>query len=315
MYSQYIVLFAILFTGYFLRKIDFIDGAMNNGLNRFIVYFAYPCMIVLNLGRLNLNRKLMFNFLLMLGLSLLLFAIHSIWMYFFCRIRKVAVEDAPIVELSSICPNDGFMGFPFAKLFFGAEGFFLMLAHNAAMNFYFFSYGIYALRRNKKEQRKNNPKAITKAFLKLILNPNIIALMIGFAIGVSGITIVKPIEEYLSLIGNIATPMAMIFIGSTLAECDFLEMIKDRVVIEATINKLIFIPMIALVCVMFLPIAPIIKASLVLSCCFPAAATVSMVAQQEGENQQMASKILFMSTIFSIISIPLSVTAIHFFLM
>ena len=52
MYANYLVLFAILFTGYFLRKIRFLDDAMNHGLNKFIVYFAYPCMIVHNLGTL-----------------------------------------------------------------------------------------------------------------------------------------------------------------------------------------------------------------------------------------------------------------------
>mgnify|MGYP000520275489 CR=1 FL=1 len=50
MYGRYIVLFAILFTGWFLRKINFIDDKMNHSINKLIVYFAYPCLIVHNIG-------------------------------------------------------------------------------------------------------------------------------------------------------------------------------------------------------------------------------------------------------------------------
>ncbi|MCB6367588.1 hypothetical protein LI291_15550, partial [Intestinibacillus massiliensis] len=57
----------------------------------------------------------------------------------------------------------------------------------------------------------------------------------------------------------------------------------------------------------FLPIDPLIKAMLVLGCCFPAAAMVSMLAEQEGEDQTMSSKILFLSTLISVITIPLSI--------
>ena len=57
MYAKYFVLFAILFTGYFLRKIGFLDDAMNHGLNKFIVYFAYPCMIIHKPGHSGNKRE------------------------------------------------------------------------------------------------------------------------------------------------------------------------------------------------------------------------------------------------------------------
>ena len=50
MYGRYFVLFAILFTGWFLRKINFIDDKMDHSINKLVVYFAYPCLIVHNIG-------------------------------------------------------------------------------------------------------------------------------------------------------------------------------------------------------------------------------------------------------------------------
>ena len=37
MYGRYFVLFAILFTGWFLRKIHFIDDKMDHSINKLVV--------------------------------------------------------------------------------------------------------------------------------------------------------------------------------------------------------------------------------------------------------------------------------------
>ena len=94
-----------------------------------------------------------------------------------------------------------------------------------------------------------------------------------------------------------------------------LEILKDHIVIEGTLNKLIILPLLTYALVILLPVDPLIKAMLILGCCFPAAATISMLAEQEGENETMASKILFLSTVLSIITIPLSIKMINLIVM
>lgn len=311
MYAKYFVLFAILFTGYFLRKIHFLDDNMNHGLNKFIVYFAYPCMIVHNLGTLEMNSRLVFNFLLMFLMTVICLFIYSAYEMWYCRLRRTPREISHIVEFASLCPNNGFMGFPITLIFFGEEGLFLMLAHNAALNFFFFTYGLRLVRRNKDEIRKRTPRSVARAILKVLLNPNIVALTVGFIISVSRVGLPGPVDEYLLYLGNVSTPMAMIFIGSTLAGCNLLEILRDHVVIEATINKLLLLPVLTFALVYFLPIDPLIKAIITLGCCFPTAATVSMLAEQEGEDQTAASKVLFLSTLASIATIPLSIQFIE----
>ena len=59
MYGRYFVLFAILFTGWFLRKINFIDDKMDHSINKLVVYFAYPCLIVHNIGELDLTADVL----------------------------------------------------------------------------------------------------------------------------------------------------------------------------------------------------------------------------------------------------------------
>lgn len=311
MIARYLVLFAILFTGYFLRKINFLDDEMNHGLNKFIVYFAYPCMIVHNIGTLEMSGKLAFNFILMLLLSIAFFFLYGGYMYLYGKARKFPRDISHVAEFASASPNNGFMGFPITLLFFGEEGMFLMLAHNASMNFFFFTYGIKTLQRNKQGNGRKTPRAALRSILKVVTNPNTIALALGLFISLLGKEIPVALDEYLVYIGNVSTPMAMIFIGSTLAKYNPLEIIRERVTIEGTINKLIILPLLTLAIVYFLPIDNFIKAMLVLGCCFPGAAVVSMLTEQEGEDHTVSSKILFLSTIVSIVTIPLAVELIN----
>lgn len=304
MYGKYFVLFAILFTGWFLRKINFIDDKMNRSMNKLIVYFAYPCMIVHNIGSLDMSSRILAQFLTTFVISLVCFYIYGAITYGYSKLRRFPDDEANVLEFAMASPNNGFMGFPVAVLFFGQTGLLMMLAHNAAMNFFIFTYGTKLMRRNFEGRRKATPKGVLKAAIKLLMNPNILALIIGFIISLCGGIIPDAVDEYLLYLGNISTPMAMIFIGSTLTRCRFKDIIRSRVTIEASLMKLIWLPAVTLGLVYFLPVDPIIKCIVVLGICFPTAATVSMLAEQEGQREEAASKVLFLSTVVSIATIP-----------
>ena len=307
MFGKYFVLFAILFTGYFMRKINFIDDKMNNSINKLIVYFAYPCLIVHNIGSLDMSGEIITTFLLAFALSLGFFYLYGFTAFGYAKLRHFPEDESNILEFAMTTPNNGFMGFPVALLFFGEMGMLLMLAHNAAMNFFIFTYCVKLLRRNETGTRKNTPKRFLKATLKFLLNPNILALFIGFILSLLGGLLPEVVDEYLVYIGNISTPMAMIFIGSTLTVYDFKDIIKSRVIIETSIGKLLLMPAITLAIVYFLPIDPIIKCIVVLGGCFPTAATVPMLSEQEGHDPGPGSKALFLSTVASIITVPLMI--------
>ena len=152
MYAQFFVLFAIMLTGYLFRKKGIIDGGMDNSLNKFIVYFAYPCMIILNIGTLEMNHRLMVNFFLVVVVYVAIFFAFSVYVRLYTKARKFPAESSNVAEFAMVSPNNGFMGFPVALIFFGEEGLFLMLAANAAMNVYFFTYGMALMRRNKPKE-------------------------------------------------------------------------------------------------------------------------------------------------------------------
>lgn len=316
MYGKYFVLFAILFTGWFLRKINFIDDKMNRSINKLIVYFAYPCMIVHNIGSIEMSGKILVQFLTVFFITLVLFYVYGAIAYGYAKLRKLPDHNSNVMEFAMTLPNDGFMGFPVAVLFFGETGLLFMLAHNAAMNFYTFTYGLKLMRRNDKDlYAKGTPKSVIKALFRLITNPNIIALILGFVISLCGGNIPEAVDEYLLYLGNISTPMAMIFIGSTLTRCKFMNIIKEVTTIESSLMKLLWLPLITLAAVYFMPITPLMKCIIVLGCSFPTAATVTMLSEQENQDEETACRILFLSTIASAATVPGTINLLNLIFM
>ncbi len=312
MYGQFFVMFAMIFTGYFMRKINFIKDEMNNSLNKFIVYCAYPCMITYNIGSMKMDAELLKEFLLMMAVSFVMLMVYAGFTRGYTKLRHFPDRASNVAELAMVCPNDGFMGFPMALSFLGSHGLFLMTAQNSAMNVFFFSYALYALRRNKPTHDKLTLQTITSSTIKVLLNPNILALFIGFFLCLTKIPLDNALGTYLNYIGGAATPMAMIFIGSTLAGSKFFEILRNHIVWESAIWKLIIIPVVTAVLMMLLPFGAHFKVIMVLGICFPTAATVPMLAEQEGQSHELASKILFFTTVISMVTVPLTITLIKF---
>ncbi|MCF0144660.1 MAG: AEC family transporter, partial [Firmicutes bacterium] len=243
-------------------------------------------------------------------LSLATFFFNALLAYCYAKARKFPKDVANVAELAMASPNDGFMGFPVSMIFFGERGMLLMLAHNAALNVYFFTIGMKILGRNNEKEKKPFLQNATRATFKFILNPNILALLIGFALSLLGGLLPSVVDEYLVYIGNVSTPMAMIFIGSSLVSVNLKEVVTNRVVVESSIVKLIIIPAITMGIMWLLPVSPLIKSIVVLGGAFPVAATAAMLAEQENQSAITASMILVLSTIASAGTIPLVINTI-----
>ena len=310
MYGRYFVLFAILFTGWFLRKINFIDDKMNRSMNKLIVYFAYPCLIVHNIGTLKLSSELLAEFAIVFLLSIGTMYLNAFLSYVYAKARKFPADVSNVAELSMVSPNDGFMGFPVSLIFFGEKGMLLMLAHNAALNVYLFTVGTRLLARNNTKDKRPLIQTVTRAVFKFLLNPNILALFIGFALSLLGGLLPGVVDEYLVYIGNVSTPMAMIFIGSSLVAVNLKDVVSNRVVVESSVMKLITLPAITLGIMWLLPVSPIIKSIVTLGNALPVAATASMLAEQENQSAITSSMILVLSTIASAATIPLLINGI-----
>lgn len=311
MADQFIIFFALLMTGYLCRKTNIIDDGMNKSINSFIIYVAYPSLILGRIGSLEMAEGIFSNFMITLGIYTALFVVYGLYALGYVSLRKFPKEKRAVGEFAMISPNNGFMGFPIAFAFFGEIGLLYMIACNLALNLMFFSYGIHLMTRDE-EGYTMGFKDVMKSLVKLILNPNIVAAVVGLIICGNNIIMPATVVTYLGLVGGVATPMAMIYIGSTLTGSNIFKIIKNKIIIEIVVNKLFIIPALTLLILFFLPMDPLIKIICVLSSAFPCATTVPIFADLYNNKKSVASESLFLSTIISLVSLPLIITVLKY---
>jgi predicted permease len=311
LYGQFIIFFMLLLTGFLCKKFGIVSDAMVTGVNKFIIMFAYPCLILARTISLEMDPAIFTNFILTILINfaaLLLFGGVSFLLF---RARRYPGDDAPIGEFATMSPNNGFMGFPIAITFFGDLGLLYMVASNIALNTMFFTYGIGLMSRGRERPKESAWKKFVR-YLSLIANPKVSCAIVGVILCYNRIMLPGVVMDYLELVGAVATPLAMISIGTMLAGGFGPKSFANLRVMEPSLYKLFLIPAITLVIVWFLPLDPMVKTILVIGNAMPVATTVPILTEQYGRNKGYAGEILVVSTIFSMATVPLWISWLPF---
>ena len=100
-------------------------------------------------------------------------------------------------------------------------------------------------------------------------------------------------------------PLSMLVIGSGLAQIKISGIFKDLNIIAYSTLKLLIIPAAALLILNYFKVADPIRTILVLQIAMPAAANGVIFAERYDGNYVFAAECLFLSTLMTVLSIPL----------
>ena len=219
MYQQLFILFALIFTGYALAKAGILNEAVTLGINKMILFFAFPCLIAYKLGTMEVSVQMAKDFVIVNVLGAVSFVLFTIIAHLYYRVRGLTDKVSAPMMLCSCMPNNGFLGYPVTLVFLGNPGLILMIAHGAIVfNVYTYSYAITYLRNSAlKDKPKLTKGRVLTMVLQVALNPNIIGIEVGLIIFAAGISLDNVAGDYLSMIADMASPLAMIYTGAMLA--------------------------------------------------------------------------------------------------
>lgn len=104
---------------------------------------------------------------------------------------------------------------------------------------------------------------------------------------------------------DLNTPLAMLIIGSYIAKVDLHSFVSDMAVYQMAALRLIVAPALFLACLLLLRPEPVLLVTSVIQASAPVAANTVLFAVQYGGDSQLASKTVAVSTVLSILTIPL----------
>ncbi len=136
-----------------------------------------------------------------------------------------------------------------------------------------------------------------KPLLSVLRNPVVIASFLAVLFVLAGISLPVVIMRSMTIMANIALPLALVVIGASLDLPGIRESLRLSIV--STIIKLLILPFLALLCAKALGLPPLQATAAVLLLCTPTATTSFIMAQQMGGDTHLASNAVTLSTLLS----------------
>lgn len=290
--NQMVILFLVMIVGYIANKVKILDKELNQKLSSLVLNITSPALILYSVsepveGDLNTVLQIFL-------LSVAVYVVLPFIGIFFGRILRVAKEDRNLYQFMTIFSNIGFMGYPVIQAIFGKEALFFASICNLVFNILCYSYGVFLI---------SGAGKVSFDYKKLI-NPGIIFSIIAVVIYLTKWQMPVIIGETSDLVGSITTPLAMMIIGSSLAEIPIKEVISDIRIYIYTIIKQIIMPILFWWVLKFIVHDAVILGVLVVLIAMPVGTIAIMFCNQFGGNTSLASKSIFITTLASVFTIP-----------
>lgn len=281
------IMFFYLAIGCLLFRFDLLTKEGSRSLANLLIYISLPCAIIQSFcisDGPEIRQALLPS--LFLGALLLLLSM---------AISAVLFRQEPLQNFGAAFSNAGFMGIPLISASLGEQAVFFSAGFTAMLNILQWTYGQRLLSRQK-----------TKRPWKALLNPLMVGFLIGLALFFSKITLPSAVLSCLSALSGLNAPLAMITVGAYLAQTDFHDMIFTARNYWVCAVRLVLIPLMSIVLLsLFSGVSVSLRYALLIAACAPIGANVAVYAQRLNGNYTYAVQLVCLSTLLSIVTIPL----------
>lgn len=147
---------------------------------------------------------------------------------------------------------------------------------------------------------------IIRSLFRVFKNPVVLGILIGSAWGLTGWALPDFIERTLGYVSSATTPIALIAVGMALAQHSFSAALPKGMAISTL--KLVIHPILVYCLARLIGLDEITTNACVLTAALPVAINIYLMADEFRSEEGAASNAIFVSTIFSAILIPLTLT-------
>lgn len=293
--SKVAVILILILVGCFITRKGMLTDRGASEITTVLIKLVTPCVII--------NSFIGSAEGLDISLLLMAIALPALWQLIglgasLLVFKKEPVERQKVLRFSIIFSNVGFMGIPLVQGIVGDRGVIYASFGVVMFNVLCWTYGYSMMSGEAKLDIRT-----------VLLNPGVIGIAIGLPIYFLKLELPGIISEPLGYIADLNTPLAMLVIGSYIAKADLHSFMSDLSVYKVSLLRLLAIPAVLLGVLLLLPegvrpekelfLATMVQAAT------PVAANAVLFAVQYKRDSELASKLVAVSTVLSIITIPI----------
>ena len=294
------LLVMLLALGYLCARLKLVGPEFNKGLSKLVINVFLAGMILSSV----INKKLEMTGgdvafgLLMMTLSMLI-CVGIGWLS--PTLLRIKDGDKGMYRILAAFMNNGFMGFPLVAAVYGENAVFFASLSNIPFNLLLYTAGVMLLQKGDKN---------TKFSIKSVINVPIVATLIAFVIFIFEIPMPKLVDDVADTLSAATVPLSMMCVGLSLGSVSLKEALLQPRLYGISLVRLLICPLAVWLVLRIFITNPVILGTIVLLAACPSAIICTILGIQYGRDGVESSEAIFISTMLSMITIPLLISVL-----
>lgn len=289
-----VMLFTMVILGYTACKLGYMGDKFDKKLSSIVVDITCPLLVLSSvMGDEMPDRSLI---LPLVGVGFLTYIILLVFGFWVPRFISKNHDDQGMIGFSLMFANVGFIGYPIVASIFGPKAVFYAALLNVPNTFFIFTAGVMLVK---------GEYSIRQFNLKVLLSPALIGAFIAALLVAFGVHTPEMIARPITMVGNITVPAALMIIGSSMARLPLREIIGSGKVYATSFLRLVIVPLSVYFLFRLCGVNTLINNINTVVIAMPVASFGTMFCMKYGRNPSLMTEATFITTLFSIITIPL----------
>ena len=289
-----VVLFIIVILGYVACKLGYMGDKFDKKLSFIVVDISCPLLVLSSVMGDELPDRTLI--LPLLGVGFLTYILLLVFGFWVPRLITKNHDDQGMIGFALMFANVGFIGYPIVSSIFGPHAVFYAALLNMPNTFFIFTAGVMLIK-GEYSLKQFNPKVlVSPAMLGAFLAAIIVAL---------GIHTPDIIARPVTMVGNITVPAALMIVGSSMAKLPIREIIGSPKVYITALLRLTIVPLSIYFLFKACGVSDLVNNINTVVIAMPVASFGTMFCLKYGRNPSLITETTFITTLGSIITIPL----------
>lgn len=204
-----------------------------------------------------------------------------------------------IAQLGIMISNMGFIGIPMVENVMGEQYVFYISVCIATQIPLTWTYGVWLIAQDKS----------VISLKRILANPAIMSSVVGLFVFLFSFELPGVIAKATDGMADLNAGLAMLILGSYLAQVDVRSLLRDRNLYKASFVRLFVIPVLIIAILSLVPAALPVKMAILIGFAAPCGAVSAMFPQLFGGDYRFGSGLVSFSTLLSLVSMPLMLAA------
>ena len=291
--GQVATLFLLIGVGFVLAKLGVLTPEGTSQMSTLALYVVTPCIMTRSFetqrepGMVGTLGIFLAAYVLCTLLGILLAQ---------CCFRKEPLDRRGPLRFGAAYGNNGFMGLPLVMSVLGSEAAIFGAVSAVGLNILLWTQGFHTM----------GGKVTLRSAL---VNPATVGTAMGLTLFLTGWRPPAPVDNTISFLADLNTPLPMIVLGAQMAGADLRTAFTNRRLYLVAAVRLVAAPLIALLVLLPLRLEPMSYCACVVLCAVPPAGATAMLGQKVGPDTALAGQTVSAVTLMSMLTLPVFAVA------